>query len=145
MLTDLGQLQANLSSEVADLRKALKACEKVQVTTTMKMPMTSRRQAAMTTLIDKQEIGASVAIAAEFAVKYKKTMDRKKLDATAIKTLLVDVRTASSDITTAGIVLKHECNGCRSRMMGTDVHSASRPGRCHEGQQAMPELSKALD
>ena len=107
--------------------------------------MTSRVHATMTTLTDQHGIGERVAMAAKFAVKYKKTMDRKNMDATTIELLLADISTAVNDISTAGIVLKHECNGCRSRMMGTDVRSASRPGRCHEGHQAMPELSKALD
>ena len=96
--------------------------------------MTSRVQAAMTTLTDKHEIGECAAMAAKFAVKYKKTMDRKKLDATTIGLLLADISTAVNDISTAGIVLKHECNGCRSRLIGTDVRSASRPGRCHEAR-----------
>ena len=57
----------------------------MEVITTKHTPMTSRVQAAMTTLTDKHEIGECVAMAAKFALKYKKTMDRKKLDATTIE------------------------------------------------------------
>ena len=110
---------ANLSTEAADLKKTLKACKKAVTATTVprsKCANTTamnttrdRVQSAMATLINKQELGESLAMAAEFALRFKKTMDRQQLDATTIEPLLVDIRSAVFDITAASIFLKHEC------------------------------------
>ena len=73
---------ANLSTEAADLKKTLKACKKAVMATTVPrsrcanitaMNTTSDRvQSAMATLINKQELGESLAMAAEFALRFKK-------------------------------------------------------------------------
>ena len=67
-----------------------------------------RAQAAMTNLVDKQELGEHVLMRAEYAQKFRKTTDRQPLDATRLGTLTDEVRQAVSDISMAGIVLKHE-------------------------------------
>ena len=73
--------------------------------------MSTRIHEAMASLIDKQEIGEYVRMAAEYVLKFKKTTDRKQLDATALGTWTTEVRQAVNEIGTAGIVLKHEMKG----------------------------------
>ena len=111
MLTTLGEGFANLANETALLKKALKACEKAVAATTSMNAIPDRAQTAMTNLVDKQELGEHVLMRAEYAQKFKKTTDREPLDATLLGTLTADVHSAVNDITTAGIVLKHELKG----------------------------------
>ena len=70
-----------------------------------------RAQAAMTNLVDRQEVGEHVRMRAEYAHKFKKTTDREPLDATTLGALTDDVHSAVNEIGTAGIVLKHEMKG----------------------------------
>ena len=111
VLTDLGQLMANLSTETALLKKGLKACERAVAASTSMTATRDRAQAAMRNLVDKQELGEHVLMRAEYAQKFKKRTDREPLDATLLGTLTDDVHSAVNDITTAGIVLKHELKG----------------------------------
>ena len=67
MLTTLGEGFANLSTETADLKKAFKVCEKAMQAATAIKAMPDRVQAAMTNLIDKQEVGEHVHMVAEYA------------------------------------------------------------------------------
>ena len=46
---------------------------------------------------------------AEFALKFKKTHGRQPLTETNINELVNEVQAAISDITAAGMILKHEC------------------------------------
>ena len=113
---------ANLSTETADLKKALKACERaVQASTVMKA-MGDRAKAALKILLERLEHGVSVEMRAEFAWRFKKTMDQQQLDETTIETLLVDVRSAVSDITTAGIVLSYECKSADVKCRNQEIH-----------------------
>ena len=105
MLTDLGQL----IHEGTKMKRALEMA-KIAIPHRYK-PISTRVKRAMADLVDKQEIGEYVQMKANYALKFKKTTDRKPLDATAIETLLAAIRDASSDITTAGLVLKCEVDG----------------------------------
>ena len=110
-MTNLGKLVERLPAETADLKKAIKACEKARSATTAMTPMSDRVKAAMAAmadLTDKQENGESCLMMADYAIKFKKTTDREPLNVTTTETLLADIRNAINDISTAGIVLKHE-------------------------------------
>ena len=111
MLTPLGDGLAKLTTELGQLKKALKACEKAVAATTQMKVIPHRARHAMANLVDKQELGEAVLMRAEYAQKFRKTTDRQPLDPTLLGTLTVDVQGAVNDITTAGIVLKHELKG----------------------------------
>ena len=125
MLTPLGDGFAKLSTELAQLKKALKACEKAVGATTSMNAIPHRAQAVMTNLVDKQELGEHVLMRAEYAQKFSKTTDRQPLDATLLGTLTVDVQGAVNDITTAGIVLKHELKAVHKAAHHGGIRSSS--------------------
>ena len=101
MLTDLGPLLRTLSAEAADLKNVLKAPYKVVVEANAIQAMPDHVQKTMTNLIDKQEYGEHVLLGAEYALKFKKTRDKRQLDETVIENLIADVRNAFNYITLA--------------------------------------------
>ena len=112
MLTDLEPLLVTLFAEADRLKKVLKSCEKVRVAVSNQADdirdRHKRTAAALEILTDRQEHGVSLEMRAEFARRFKKTMDQQQLDGTAIENLTVDVRNAVRNISKAGIFLKHE-------------------------------------
>ena len=118
MLTNSGPLLVTLSREADVLKRSLKACEKAVQATMAMSRMSDPVKAVVADLADKQEHGTSLEMRAEFAQKFKKTMDGQHLDETMIENLTDDVRNAVNDITRAGVVLKHELKVDRSRLCG---------------------------
>ena len=73
---------AKLTTELGQLKKALKACEKAVEATTQMNVIPHRAQEAMANFVDKQELGEHVLMRAEYAQTFRKTTDRQPLDAT---------------------------------------------------------------
>ena len=55
-------------------------------------------------------------IAAEFALKFKKTMEHEPLDAAMLETMMTDIRRSVKEISRAGIVFNDECVGRRGTL-----------------------------
>ena len=108
VLTTAGEGFSKLANEITNLKKGLKACERAVAATKEMQSIPDRARRAMTSLAEKQELGDHVLMRAEYAQKFRKTTDRQPLDATRLGTLTDEVRQAVSDISMAGIVLKHE-------------------------------------
>ena len=81
-----------------------------------------RAQSAMTDLMEKREVGEHVLNTADFAFKYKKTMEREPLNAAMLETLMTDIRRSVKDISRAGIAFNEECQGRRATLQRCKLH-----------------------
>ena len=134
MLTDLGQL----IHEGTKMKRALEMA-KIAIPHRYK-PISTRVKRAMADLVDKQEIGEYVQMKAEYALKFKKTTDRKPLDPTAIKDLLVAIRDAVNGIAPDTLDLIEDClfmeKSCRNQKLSV--------GRLHWANSAAHSAAHSL-
>ena len=107
-LTDIGSVVEHLSSLSANLKKALKECANVKksLDRCAAAVFGDSVAAAVENIFEKQELGEHMIMAADYAVKYNRTLYGKMLDAEEIQTLLDDMEDASEDINKAAIALK---------------------------------------
>ena len=109
MSTDIEPLLLRLSGEAAVVRKCLKYCERVLVAAAEMKPLPDGVETLVADLLDKQENGERMRVVAEYALKFKKTLqDKRQLDETIIENLIADARNAVNGIVAVGVVLKHK-------------------------------------
>ena len=106
----------DLGDKVNELDKAIKVTEKIvhAVKHVASGALPLRIADAIEKLVNIQEDAVDALTNANFALKFKKDMSTKKhVDETIIAHTKTLVEASTKDLTTAGLVLKHECKGLK--------------------------------